>query len=304
MSRSIIHKYYDEHTLYVDSGAISQKKLETILNHAILPLQNKMTEVGIKLNTKHELKLVVNKEGINLGRAYLWVEDPQLYHILNGRNPDGSERIEEYQDPDWVPREGPADFTIPEGTNWGDLDEDEDEPPIIRVKKPSLVQFDTYIYSEEEKKLTRKIVELELKNNALNEFYEKVVIQNYPQEWKNSATEFYKLLGSIKSSYNVEENIITQAIIKVLSSEIKIDPTDPSEEQTTLNEDFIEQIVASLNSIADPIVPNNHIISISGAYVLNVETDQLKNVLTAKVYPVILDEKNPIHRKIINKKNL
>ena len=40
-------KYVDQHTLYVDCGAISKKNLDRILGDAILPLKAEMKKLNI-----------------------------------------------------------------------------------------------------------------------------------------------------------------------------------------------------------------------------------------------------------------
>src|SRR5213080_4719336 len=132
---AFVHKYYDQHTLYIESGAITEKKLDQILKDAFGKLKRNSELKKNKIGINYVMKIVTNKNGDLLGRAYLWVEDPQLYYILNGLNPNGSERIERRPNPNWNEDES---YQIPSGVKWGDIVEEE---PEIIITKPSLIQF-------------------------------------------------------------------------------------------------------------------------------------------------------------------
>lgn len=285
-------KYYDQHTLYVDCGAISKKNLDRILGDAIMPLKQELKNSGIKLDTFHELKLVINKDGVSLGKAYLWVSDPQLYNILNGKNPDGTDRTNTYPDPDWVEPASPiggeiADFKIPAGMNWAELvDEDEEQrAPMITVKLPALVQFNEFEYSTEEAKLAKEIIDNEWYRELLLAFYNQVKINDKKEkDWHESEIRYNEFLDDFlkqgfprTATLKAMENIITG----LNGKEIGYDKLY----------DTVENIVDEND---DTPLLSGHKIQISGAYVLNVEDTQLKNVLTAKVYPAILD---PIKNK-------
>jgi hypothetical protein len=286
---SVTTKFYDLHTLYVDCGAISKKNLDRILRDAIIPLKTQLNTLGIHLDTFHELKLVVNKEGISLGKAYLWVRDPQLYNILNGKNADGSERINTYADPDWIEPASPvdggiSDFKIPEGTNWGDLVEEEEElqAPIITVKLPSLVQFNQYQYTEEETKLANSIILTSLYKDTLLYYYNQVYVSENKEAneaWYESEKFFNEFIKEFTDT-DFSEYITLKTIETILKG------YNGRRVPYNILRDYVEDAIDENEDILDL---TSHSIQISGAYVLNVEDAQLKNVLTAKVYPAILD---------------
>ncbi len=283
---SVVAKFYDQHTLYVDCGAISKKNLERILGSSILPLKAELKNLNIALDTFHELKLVVNKEGISLGKAYLWVRDPQLYNILNGLNADGSKREETYPDPDWEEPSSPGtgnivDFAIPKGVNWADFIEEEEEMqrPMKTVKLPPLLQFNEYEYSEEESKLAKEIIDLEWRKETLLLFYQKVKLGD-TKDWNLSEQEYNKFIKYFEDD-NIPETATAKSIDRVLRNL-------ECGEEIDLNTLF-EDVGSFANKEDDTPLLGSQIITISGAWVTNVEDTQLKDILTTKVYPAILD---------------
>jgi len=278
-------KYVDQHTLYVDCGAISKKNLDRILGDAILPLKAEMKKLNITLDTFHELKLVINKDGVSLGKAYLWVRDPQLYNILNGFNADGSPRTETYPDPDWIEPASPLDsnindFTIPKGVNWGELVDEEEEMqrPMKTVKLPPLLRFNEYEYSAEESKLAKDIIDSEWKKETLLLFYNKVTFDK--KDWYLAEQEYNKLI-----KYFEDDGVPATATAKAIDHILKRLNDDEGIDISSLAED--------VTNIVDPDDDTpllaSQVITISGAWVTNVDDNQLKDVLTAKVYPAILD---------------
>jgi hypothetical protein len=292
-------KYYDSHTLKIDCGAISKKNLERILGDAILPLKNQLSNLGITLDTFHELKLVVNKEGMSLGKAFLWVRDPQLYNILIGLNADGTERVKTYPDPDWVEPASPIgsniiDFSapvVPSHISWSDLvdEEEENTRPMITAKLPPLLQFNEYMYSEDEKLLAKQIIDIEWRKDTLLLFYNKV-ITGETVDWTVSEQEYNRFIAQF-----VEDNIPETAVAKTINRYLQsLNDTQRVDINT-----LFETVAENVDPDDDTPLVDSHLIVIAGAYVGNVEDTQLKHVLTAKVYPAILNQNND--QKIISK---
>ena len=265
---SFIHKYYDQHTLYIESGAITEKKLEQILKDAFAKLKKnqELKENKIKLNTNYVMKIVTNKNGNLLGRAYLWVEDPQLYYILNSRNPDGSERIERKPNPNWNEFES---YEIPPGVKWGDIIEEE---PEILIIKPSLVQFSEYKYSESESEIAKSIIDNEIIKEIQLLFYSKLIKDGQQLSWDEAMIQFYGILNDPETGKSKYETYKTIRFILSGVSNIEL-------------LDLIEQIGTFDYQFNEPNLPKSHIIKVSGAYVTEVDETKIKNILTARVYP-------------------
>jgi hypothetical protein len=89
----------------------------------------------------------VKKKKSPKGLAFVWFADTAFPNIFLGKNPDGSPRIEEYPDPNWV---------APPMDNWDDEEEEEDtfDPSTFFNFKPGKSWAD--IQEEEEKKEAKK----------------------------------------------------------------------------------------------------------------------------------------------------
>ena len=141
-SNSVPQRFYDEHCLYVDSGVASTQQVSECMKKAIL-----QAEKVLKRDTKCRFKinLLVNREGEYFGYGYVWVSSTEIYWMLLGRNPDGTERIEEYPDPDWIlptKKEPKKD----EEKNWIDIVEDEDAYVQPMIKKNGFIEVETSLH--------------------------------------------------------------------------------------------------------------------------------------------------------------
>ena len=146
-SQSVNQHYYDEHTLYIDSGVATKEQISKCLQIAI---QNAEEILGKESRCKYKVNLLVNKDGEYFGYGYIWISSSEIYWMLLGRNPDGTERIEEFPDPDWKPPEREKETV--ETKNWFDIVEQEDSfvQPTVQKKLPPLVTLSGYPYNKEQ----------------------------------------------------------------------------------------------------------------------------------------------------------
>jgi hypothetical protein len=158
-----MEKHYDEHSLYIDSGVATEAQVSKCLKEAI----EKGEEIlGSKNTCKFKVNLIVNKDGEYFGFGYIRVSDPKIYWMLLGRNPDGSERIEEYPDPNWSPpkREILTPDQIIEKSKrktWIEQVEEEDAfiQPMIKKQLPPLIAIPGYKYDVEQRKHLKELAE-------------------------------------------------------------------------------------------------------------------------------------------------
>jgi len=138
-------RMHDEHTLYVESGVATEAQVSGCLKAAI---EKADTVLGYQTKCKFKVNLIVGNDGKYFGFGYIRVSDSKIYWMLLGRNPDGSERFEEYLDPDWTPPE----ITVKTQNKWIDIVEEEDAliHPKIRKELPPLVNIPGYEYDEEQ----------------------------------------------------------------------------------------------------------------------------------------------------------
>jgi hypothetical protein len=124
-------RHYDTHTLYIRSGFLSQAQVDAAFGVFLAelrdfykddahwgPLMNKATfTANVVTNTKGEMFRI----------TFARVSEPAVYYILLGKNPDGSDRFEEYDDPDWTPPTSDR-LDVPSSiTSWADICDFEDE---------------------------------------------------------------------------------------------------------------------------------------------------------------------------------
>lgn len=180
-------KFYDTHTLYIKCSIANEDQLAKSLNRAIM--QAKYI-VGPDIDTRYKINMVKNKQQEFIGIAYVRVQDPRIYHMLLGKNPDGSDRVEEKYDREWrEPTQEEVDEVeykisqIPnpeEDPDWEDIQEDWGEmdyrigkyehlveeirktlyPTKILVKLPPLISLDNYVLDKNQhlRYINRQIV--------------------------------------------------------------------------------------------------------------------------------------------------
>lgn len=178
---------YDSHTLYVRCDNATAAQVRKVFADA---LANYQRSIGKPVDCMYRVNFIVDREGRSCSTAYVFITNPEIYHMIIGKNPDGTDRVEYVDDPSWEP---PAQgeetnssgwcFTEPKkepiklpplgesllGINWADLcdSDDEDdyaivntEPPKIPCPLPPLITLPPYVLTEEqieEKRL--KIIE-------------------------------------------------------------------------------------------------------------------------------------------------
>lgn len=110
---------FDNHTLRVICDCATQEQIIIAMKQAMTKYQQAS---GIKLDPRFRVNLVTNKDDKSFGFAYVYVQDSRVYHMLLGKNPDGSERVEYVDDETWRP---PEDGELTNQTGWSFTDEDD-----------------------------------------------------------------------------------------------------------------------------------------------------------------------------------
>lgn len=159
---------YDNHTLYVNSGVATKAQLTTAFHRALKDVSktlNRPVTTAFKVN-------VVIVHGNYVGYSYVRVQNPEVYNMLIGKNPDGTERVEYIDDPNWQP---PAKASVIEdeidfetfmsaptnNKSWAELMDEEEEmkPAKIRQLLPPLMKLPSYQYDQEQIKHVTKLLE-------------------------------------------------------------------------------------------------------------------------------------------------
>lgn len=111
--------FYDNRTLFIKCESASVEQITAAVREALDTYQKK---TGNNLDCRFRVNLVENKEGESYGIAFVFVTNPAVYHMLLGKNPDGSDRVEYRDDPSWEP---PTDGDIVNDSGWATI-----SPPV------------------------------------------------------------------------------------------------------------------------------------------------------------------------------
>ena len=136
------HKYYNKHTIYVKSDYGTNEQLIECLEQSLIQVSN-----SLKLNVSCKFKsnLICDNNGNHYGYGFLWVTNPQVYYMLIGKNPDGSSRLEYYDDPSWTPS------ISSDSKSWADISDN--EPPKLSRNLPPLMTLPPFTYSKSQKNI-------------------------------------------------------------------------------------------------------------------------------------------------------
>ena len=132
----------NDHFLYVESGTATNDQLISCLTEAI---QKYLVSKPKSFSPKFKSNIITKHDGTTYGYGYVWVEDLKLSNILIGLNPDGSKRVKEIEDTDWV-----ADSNVEKeyhewlslplvGKSWVEIADIEDEFQA-KLTRPKLYQ--------------------------------------------------------------------------------------------------------------------------------------------------------------------
>lgn len=141
-------RYHDTATIFCDSGVATEEQVGDSLKEAIKQAEEIL---GYETNCRYKVNLIVDKDGKYFGFGYIRVSKPEIYWMLLGRNPDGTERIEEYPDPDWVPP-SPKQNTENENKSWVERIEEEEAyiQPKIKKNLHPLITVPGYSYDQDQ----------------------------------------------------------------------------------------------------------------------------------------------------------
>ena len=115
MSQENSDNYYDCHTLFIKCDCASVEQIHQSFQQALTSYQ---TATNNRLGCRFRVNLVENREGKSFGIAFVFVTKPEVYYMLLGKNPDGSDRVEYRDDPSWMP---PVDGSIVNDAGWSSI---------------------------------------------------------------------------------------------------------------------------------------------------------------------------------------
>lgn len=131
---------FDNHTLYVRFDVATEAQILQCFMDACATYKR---TYDATLECRVRVNLVQDHQGKTFGFAFVFVTNSAVYHMLLGKNPDGTDRIQYLNDPTWVPPSNPqeeVDRSIDNSSNfygwaslndqgrlWADIVEEEEE---------------------------------------------------------------------------------------------------------------------------------------------------------------------------------
>lgn len=194
------NRYTNLHLLYIQTGYTNHEQIKSALQQTLHKVQK---ELKYKIHTRFRINVVTKDNSKTMGYAYLWVTNPEFYHILLGNNPDGSSRIKIINDPDW--QEGSqSDIdrikeTMQTTTNWADIDDLSQQldsltnRPTIEIKLPPIVVLPRIFYTDEQYQniLQDNYLNIYLNNDSIPpKFIDITIEQGYINNVRNGYTPY------------------------------------------------------------------------------------------------------------------
>jgi hypothetical protein len=149
----------DKHTVFVtDIGPIDGAQLNTALGEYFGMCRKKLGIEDPKYFGMWKINIVKNKENEPIGVSYIFFEKEVAYHVITGKNPDGSKREKEIPNPDF--KEQPAAFnfdmfSMGGKVSWADIVEEEAKKTIIVAEAP-IARFPDITLSPKQQALTKR----------------------------------------------------------------------------------------------------------------------------------------------------
>lgn len=159
-NENLLNKLYDNYKEFfldeIEEGLSKEKENKLILEYLIS--EGISVPKKTKLGCKIKVNLIINKNGEYYGFGYMRVSNEKVYWMLLGKNIDGSERILEYKDPEWIPPLPKPEVTFEQELerqskmDWYEiaLEEDKYVHPIIKETLESLMKIPGYKYNKKQ----------------------------------------------------------------------------------------------------------------------------------------------------------
>lgn len=208
----------------IQHGPLTEKQVRNVINALISKLHEKYPDENIGEHYLF-LRFVMTKEKKPLGLSYAYIDNYKIYNALIGKNFDGTDRYEEYDDMDWTPPEEDKDEALSGITNWGDIDEVENKytRPKLRKALPPLIEIPPIkLNSTQIETLKREKIEAGKDPNTVKELLQIMIMQTIlknEEEEKNILTSIglpkwvtEKNLYNFFSKFNMDDNTYHETV--------------------------------------------------------------------------------------------
>jgi hypothetical protein len=144
----MVGQVYDNHTLFVRCDTATTSQIKDVFKNALTTYNMNNNN---SLSGSFHVNIVETRNKVSLGIAFVFFTNPAAYHMILGKNPDGSDRIEYRDDPSWVSVQDTWSPIIP-GSSWGDIAEEEESKlcPKIPITMEPLISLPSYKLTDEQ----------------------------------------------------------------------------------------------------------------------------------------------------------
>jgi len=134
-------EYQERGYLFLQSFNLEEPEIRKHLNEKIRIIEDK-ENINLK-PYKLYINVVKNRSDDHLGYSYIWTDKIEIYNLFCSLNLDGSERIREYEDPNW---EAPEKIDLNQCDDWSLLAEEHENQtcPVIKELLPPLIDIEYY----------------------------------------------------------------------------------------------------------------------------------------------------------------
>lgn len=210
-------KVYDNHTIFINCDCATVEQIAKSFDDALLNYRNQYDK---KITSKFMINLIKGPGGESYGIGFVFISNPQVYNLILGKNPNGSDRIEYRPDPSWKPSDKLEKEVIDEpeftqGKSWAEFMEEEEEynrkvkefenkdicPQIPVILEPLM-----------------KLVPMQLTKEQINERYDKI---------KKSKEDFNPNDVPDKVVFSIERAGVNQVEYKFMHNVLKCKRVHP-----------------------------------------------------------------------------
>jgi hypothetical protein len=169
-------RYYNNHIIHVNCGVAYPEQLSSDIRRAVKAASE---TVGRSIETSFKINIIIDRSGRRYGYGYIWFTNPEVYYMLLGKKPDGSENVQYREDPNWVPppdapasRSPEEEMTAFYGRSWVDIMEEEERytRPLLKIQLPPLMTLTEYQLDAQQKEIWRPYFEGEILFDYKNDF--------------------------------------------------------------------------------------------------------------------------------------
>ncbi len=164
----VVTRFHNLHNVYVKTGLATKEQLEKSISSFKTELNRKFPGKGYD---KCEILInLVTIKGESAKYAYLWIQNPEVYYIICGFNPDGSQRFEEFIESSSIKETEDFDEDL-SSLDIGDIMKEKDNKSPIKVLKPigPIMELPGYEYTEDQAKISHNELVVEEEKLAVIE---------------------------------------------------------------------------------------------------------------------------------------